>query len=75
MNDHKPHTTSHNDLTPQVISLFENREPINFTEDNEEYTDEEKKFSKRVTNKNGADGYAELRGDADRNAEEKVRIQ
>jgi hypothetical protein len=69
----KPHATSPDNLvTPQVISVFDNREPANFL-DNEEYEDEEKNSSdaKRVNDRNGAD--AESRGEADRNAEEKVR--
>jgi len=75
MTDHaKPQATSSDDLTPQVISLFDNREPANFL-NNEDYADEEKNPSdaKRANGKNGADSHAESRGEADRNAEEKVR--
>lgn len=70
----KPQTTSHNDLSPQVISLFENRPPIDLAEDNEEYLDEEKsKNNKRTGNgDDGADDRTELRAKVDRNAEEKV---
>lgn len=71
----KPQTTSHNDLSPQVISLFENRPPIDLAEDNEEYLDEEKKFknNKRTGNgEDGADDRTELQAKVDRNAEEKV---
>ncbi|EZA61290.1 hypothetical protein DMN91_012619 [Ooceraea biroi] len=74
----KPQTN--NDLTPQVISVFDNREPSNLVENNEEYADEEKKSSnsniRRTSNeRNGADGYMELRDEADRNAEEKTTIR
>ncbi|XP_029661751.1 uncharacterized protein LOC115234668 [Formica exsecta] len=71
----KPQTTSHNDLSPQVISLFENRPPIDLAEDNEEYLDEEKsKNNKRTGNgDDGADDRTELRAKVDRNAEEKIR--
>lgn len=68
----KPQTTSHNDLAPQVISVFDdNRPPI----DLEEYhqVDVEKKSDKSASN-NGAGYRTELRTDTDRHAEEKVRI-
>jgi len=70
----KPHATPPDDLTPQVINLFDNREPGNSL-DNEDYEDEEKNSNdaKRANDKNGADSHAESRGEADRNAEEKVR--
>lgn len=70
----KPQTTSHNDLTPQVISVFDNRQPIDLVEDNEEYLDEEKKKSKNNKSmNNGEDDRTELRAKVDRNAEEKVK--
>lgn len=65
---------SHNDLTPQVISLLENR-PIDLREDNEEYLDGEKKIKNNRKTGNGedeADDRVELRAKVDRNAEEKV---
>lgn len=60
--------TSQNDLTPQVINLLDNR-PIDLAENNEDYTDAEKSGAG-----NGADDRIRLRAEADRNAEEKVRI-
>ncbi|XP_029161959.1 uncharacterized protein LOC114933503 [Nylanderia fulva] len=69
----KPQSTSHNDLMPQVISVFDNRQSIDLAEDNEEYLDEEKKKSKNDKNTdNGEDDRIELRAKVDRNAEEKI---
>lgn len=71
----KPQTTSHNDLSPQVISLFGNKLPIDLAEDNEEYLDEEKKTKNNKRTDNGedeADDRIELQAKVDRNAEEKV---
>lgn len=60
--------TPQNDLTPQVINLFDNR-PVDLAENNEDYTDTEK-----FNAGNGADDRKRLRAEADRNAEEKVRM-
>lgn len=69
----KPQTTSHNDLTPQVISVFDNGESIDLAQDNEEYLDGEKKKSKNnKSTDNDEDDRIELRAKVDRNAEEKV---
>lgn len=70
----KPQTSSHNELTPQVIGLFDNRQPIELAEDNEEFLNEEKsKNNKRTGNdEDRADDRTELRAKVDRNAEEKV---
>lgn len=73
----KLQTTSHDDLTPQVIGVFDNnrRPTIDFaTDSGEEYADEERKPDNGNAGGNGADRRAELRAEADRNAEEKVRI-
>lgn len=59
----KPQTSQ--DLTPQMINLLDNR-PIE--ENNEDYTDEKSNAG------NGADDRTRLRTEADRNAEEKVRM-
>ncbi|XP_012060764.1 PREDICTED: uncharacterized protein LOC105624004 [Atta cephalotes] len=61
--------TSQNDLTPQVINLFDNR-PNDIAENNEDYTDAE---TSNVGN--GADDRIRLRAEADRNAEEKNTIR
>lgn len=63
----KPQTTQ-NDLTPQVINLFDNR-PNDIAGNNEDYTDAE---TSNVGN--GADDRIRLQAEADRNAEEKVRM-
>ncbi|KAL6434271.1 hypothetical protein ACFW04_006004 [Cataglyphis niger] len=71
----KPQTTSHNDLSSQVISLFGNKSPIDLAEDNEEYLDEEKKTKNNKRTGNGedeADDRTELQVKVDRNAEEKI---
>nr|XP_012231258.1 PREDICTED: uncharacterized protein LOC105677301 [Linepithema humile] len=73
INPAKPPTTSHNDLTQQVISIFENRPQTDLEENNKEYVDAEKKFS---SDKSGeADDRTDLRAAADRNAEEKIVIR
>lgn len=57
-----------NDLiTPQVISIFD-RQPIDLAESNKDYADE----GKEPDNENRADVISQA--EADRNAEEKVRI-
>jgi len=63
----KPSQTSQNDLTSQVINLLDNR-PIDLAGNNEDYADAEK-----FNEGNGADGIR-LQAEADRNAEEKVRM-
>ncbi|XP_072743445.1 uncharacterized protein [Anoplolepis gracilipes] len=71
----KPQTSSHNDLTPQVISLFENRQPIDLAENNEKYLREKEKSKnnkKTGNSENGPDDRTELRAKVDRNAEEKI---
>lgn len=75
--DHaKPQTASNNALIPQVISLFNNRQPIDLVLNNEEYIEEKKKsdHNKKTGGSEDEDRRAELRVGADRNAEEKVRI-
>lgn len=58
MDPTKPQTQPQNDLTPQVISVFDSRESIDYSDNNEEYADDEKK---------SGDG-------ADPNAQKKVRL-
>lgn len=72
----KPQVSSHNDL-PQVISVFDNRQPADLVGNSEEYADEEQ----NPDDDNAADGEdgatdhrSELQAEANRNAEEKVRI-
>lgn len=62
----KPQTQ--NDLTPQVVNLLDNR-PIDLAGNNEDYTDAGKSNAG-----NGADDRVRLRAEANRNAEEKVRM-
>jgi len=59
--------TSQNDLTSQVINLLDDR-PIDLAGNNEDYADAEKS-----NEGNGVDGIR-LQAEADRNAEEKVRM-
>lgn len=69
--------SSHNDVTPQVISLFDNRQPGDFAENSEEYADQEKNpdgDKSAAIGEDRAEHRPELRTEADRNAEEKVRI-
>lgn len=74
INPAKPQTTSHNDLTSQVISIFENRPEIDLEENNKEYIDAGNKFGGDKNAEVEADDRTDLRAAADRNAEEKVRI-
>lgn len=73
----RPQESSHDDDSrPQVISVFDNRQPDDFTANNEQYSDELKNpgndKSAAGDGEDGAERRSELR--ADRNAEEKVRI-
>ncbi|XP_032662689.1 uncharacterized protein LOC116840278 [Odontomachus brunneus] len=65
--------SSHNDMTQQVISLFDNRQPGDFAENNEEYADQEKNpdsDKNAAISEDRADHRPELQ--TDRNAEEKA---
>ncbi|XP_077257899.1 uncharacterized protein LOC143895019 [Temnothorax americanus] len=59
--------TSQNDLTPQVINLFDNR-PNDLVGNNEDYAEDTENAG------NGADDRIRLQAEADRNAEEKGMI-
>lgn len=65
--------SSQDDAVQQVISVFENGQPGDFVDGNEEYVDQEKNSDDDQRDEDGAEQQPELRAEADRNAEEKVR--